>query len=410
MESILLRKIFSYFCEHESVAFAILSGMDTILVFRLRRYDSWSVKLTALMSAAERRGWQIQVVDQPATKSAIRKLLDFWHPRGVVIAETPSGRLPREIFQGIPTVFLDCEPKFATEGIPNVLHDTRTICENAIRILLDIGCAEIGYVGWFERTFWCEDKRAACRNMLSLLRKRYFEMIPNKREIKDVALLNEHLVSWLQSLTKPCGILATNRIIAEQVLSAATACGLDIPFDLAILSIDSDAPHDEQHSPTISSMSLNYRTVAEETLSLLETGHKQHKAQKILVNSFKYTQRQSTRRFKRKDSEVAAAVERIRQKACLGLKPKDVFKDFPCSLRSAELRFKEVTGHSAWDEISNIRFDRLFELLANTRLPVGALADLCGFPSTLVMCRQFKARTGLTPLKWRQKSAHVSIR
>ncbi len=33
----------------------------------MRRYDSWHVKVEALNAAAERRGWRIQVIDQPAS-------------------------------------------------------------------------------------------------------------------------------------------------------------------------------------------------------------------------------------------------------------------------------------------------------------------------------------------------------
>ena len=39
------------------------------------------------------------------------------------------------------------------------------------------------------------------------------------------------------------------------------------------------------------------------------------------------------------------------------------------------------------------------------RVRFAALADLCGFPSALVMRRQFRARTGTTPTAWREKSS-----
>jgi len=372
--------------------------MDTILVFRMRRYDSWHVKVEALNAAAERRGWRIQVIDQPTTETAIRKLLAFWRPKGIVIAETPDRRrpFPRELFGRTPAVFLDCEPAFATAGFPNVLHDTRATCEDAVRELLDIGCTDVAYVGWFERTYWCEDKRTACRNLLELHGKPYRELIPSIRDATDASKLNQRLCHWLRSLPKPCGILAVNDTIAEQVLDAASACQFDIPADLAVLGVDDDRTIGERTKPTLSSFTLDYVALSEKALDLIAAPVRLKVDNRILVRSFKLIRRQSSRRFQRKDSEAEAAVELIRREACDGLVPADVFKTFSCSRRLAQMRFKALTGHSVQDEILDVRFSRLFELMPTQRKNLGNLADFCGFPSALVMRRQFKSRTGTT--------------
>ena len=379
--------------------------MDTILVFRMRRYDSWHVKIDALNAAAEKHGCRLQVIDQPATESAVRKLLDFWHPSGVIVVETPERKrpFPRELFGRTPTVFLDCEPDFATPGLPCLLHDTHAICADAIRELLDIGCTDIAYVGWYDRAYWCEDKRTACREILALHGKEYRELIPTPREAKDAALLNKRLCTWLRKLPRPCGILAVNDTIAELVLAAAAACSIDIPSDLAVLGVDDDRSIGERMTPTLSSFTLDYSLLADAVFVELKKRGRERTHGRVLVRSFKLIRRQSSRRFKRKDAEAEAAVELIRREACNGLKPAAVFKTFSCSLRLAQMRFKALTGHSAQEEILEVRFQRLFELIADPHLPIGSLAERCGFPSNLVLRRQFKARTGLTPGEWRKK-------
>ena len=92
--------------------------MDTILVFRMCRYDSWRSQVRALTQAAERRGLHLQVIDQPATPDAVRKLVAFWRPKGVVVAETPTGwrRSARIAFPGTRTVFLDSDPSYVPRG------------------------------------------------------------------------------------------------------------------------------------------------------------------------------------------------------------------------------------------------------------------------------------------------------
>ena len=285
--------------------------MDTILVFRMRRYDSWHVKIDALNAAAEKHGCRLQVIDQPATESAVRKLLDFWHPSGVIVVETPERKrpFPRELFGRTPTVFLDCEPDFATPGLPCLLHNTHAICADAIRELLDIGCTDIAYVGWYDRAYWCEDKRTACREILALHGKEYRELIPTPREAKDAALLNKRLCTWLRKLPRPCGILAVNDTIAELVLAAAAACSIDIPSDLAVLGVDDDRSIGERMTPTLSSFTLDYSLLADAVFVELKKRGRERTHGRVLVRSFKLIRRQSSRRFKRKDAEAEAAVE-----------------------------------------------------------------------------------------------------
>lgn len=381
--------------------------MNTVLAFCMQYHDGWHIRVKALNEAAQRRGWRMQVVNQPAKGAIVAKLRRFWRPDGIVIVGTPQGRrpLPKEVFGDVPTVFIDCDPALLTPGCPNVLHDTRAICETAIRELLATGCQEIGYVGWYRRTFWCDEKRRFCRETLELHGKSLPEFIPSSREANDAALLNQRLCKWIRSLPKPCGVFAVNDTLAEAVIDAATACKVDMPSDLAVIGVNDDPSIVERTSPSLTSFPLNYPGIAEAALSVLEKRSGGGRERTVLVPAGKLIRRHSTRRFKRKDPEAEAAVEMIRRRACEGLRPAEVLKTFSRSVRLAEMRFKALTGHSVLEEIAEVRFVRLFELLSDDRLPIGALADLCGFPSPLVLRRQFKARTGLTLSGWRKANA-----
>lgn len=380
--------------------------MNTVLVFCMQYHDGWYIKVKALDEAAQKRAWRLQVINQPASAATIRKLCRFWRPDGVVIAGTPQGRnpLPREIFCQTPTVFMDCDPARVTPGCTNVLHDTRALCETAIRELMAVGCAEIAYAGWYKRLFWSEDKRQFSRDILKLHGKRLNEFIPSPKEANDAALLHKRLRQWVQALPKPCGVLAVNDTIAEEVIEAAAVSKIDMPSDLAVIGVNDDPSIVERTSPSLSSFPLNYPGIAEAALSVLEAPDRDRRVPTVLVPLRTLVRRHSTRRFARKDPEAEAAVELIRREACSGLRPAAVFRTFSCSLRSAEMRFKALTGHSVLEEISEVRFARLFELLPDRHLPIGALADLCGFPSSLVLRRQFKAKTGLTLGAWRNGS------
>lgn len=383
--------------------------MSTVLAFCMNYHDGWYIKVKALDAAAQRRGWRIQVINQPATATTIRKLRQFWCPDGIVIVGTPKGRrpLPQNVFGKTPTVFMDCDPAFVTPGCPNVLHDTGAICERAVRELLEADCQEIAYVGWYERAFWCEEKRRLCREILKPYGKRLEEFIPSPREAKDASLLNKNLCAWIRKLQKPCGVFAVNDTVAEEVINAAAVCKVNMPSELAVIGVNDDPSIVERTRPSLSSFPLNYPGIAEAVMAVLGNPARCRRAAAVLVPPGKFVRRHSTRRFKRKDPDAEAAVEMIRLEACAGLRPAAVFKTFSCSLRLAEMRFKALTGHSVLEEILAIRFNRLFELLPDRRLPIGTLADLCGFPSSLVLRRQFKAKTGMTLGAWRKANADI---
>ena len=380
--------------------------MDTILVFRMCRYDSWRSKVQALTLAAERRGWHLQVIDQPATLDAVRKLVAFWRPKGVVVAETPTGwrRAARIAFPGTCTVFLDSDPAYVPRGTPNVLHATKPICEAVVREFLSIDCKAVAYIGWFRKVFWSDDRIHYLKELLDLHGLPFFTFNINRANAKDPANLNRQLCRWLNSLPRPCGIFAANDTIAEPIFAAARACGLSIPSDLAVIGMDNDFSVCERLSPSLSTFRPEYAPLAERVMDLIE-GH----PVKLPLDELtaRFFRRQSTRRFKRHDADVENAVERIRREACSGVTAEEFLSGFPCSRRLAEMRFKSVTGKTALEMIQDARFERLFELMENSAAPVGTLADLGGFPSALVMRRQFRARPGTTPTAWRDKTARA---
>ena len=286
--------------------------------------------------------------------------------------------------------------------MPNVLHATKPICEAVVREFLSIGCTSIAYIGWFRKVYWSEDRIRHLKELLDLHGLPFFTFNMSRANAKDPANLNRQLCRWLNSLPRPCGVFAANDTIAEPIFAAARACGLSIPSDLAVIGMDNDFSVCERLSPSLSTFRPEYDTLAERVMDLIEGN-----PVKLPVNELtsRFFRRQSTRRFKHHDADVEKAVERIRKEACSGVTASEILADFPCSRRLAEMRFKSTTGKTVLDTILDARFERLFELLEKRAAPVGALADLCGFPSALVLRRQFRARTGTTPTAWREKSS-----
>lgn len=63
--------------------------------------------------------------------------------------------------------------------------------------------------------------------------------------------------------------------------------------------------------------------------------------------------------------------------------------------------FKQVTGSLPRDFIIQVRIDRAKQLLRESSLSIGEIADALGYPDVFFFSRQFKNRSGLSPTHFR---------
>lgn len=327
----------------------------------------------------------------------MRKLVEFWHPRGVIVAEKWT-KGPCVQLGEIPVVFFDCSPKCVQAGKPTVMHPTRPLCEVVVREFLSIGCESVAYVGWYRNEYWSEDRVRHLKGMMELHGLPFFSFKMDQDCSGDPYSLNVKLRKWVATLPRNCGVFTVNDIMAEPLINAVYACGMSIPDDIAVIGVGDDEFLDERLSPTLTSVKLEYDALAERTMSILAGDGN---LPSLDAMTMRLIRRQSTRRFRRHDKEVENAVERIRKEACGGLAARDIFEGFSCSRRMAEIRFKSITGQSVIDAIIDARLEKCRELLANSRTPIKIVADRCGFPSAFAMREQFARRMKTTPQKWR---------
>ena len=64
--------------------------------------------------------------------------------------------------------------------------------------------------------------------------------------------------------------------------------------------------------------------------------------------------------------------------------------------------FKKETGISFWEYVNQLRMDKAMELLTETDLRIGDVAEQTGWENPNYFSTQFKKRTGKTPLEYRK--------
>jgi LacI family transcriptional regulator len=80
-----------------------------------------------------------------------------------------------------------------------------------------------------------------------------------------------------------------------------------------------------------------------------------------------------------------------------------VLRAVPLSRRVLEARFEKLLGRTPHEEITRIQVGRVKELLAETDLPLAAVAHRAGYKHVEYMSVVFKRETGLPPSQYRRE-------
>lgn len=213
-----------------------------------------------------------------------------------------------------------------------------------------------------------------------------------------------NLRKWLLGLEKPCGLFAADDTLAAMALSICRISGISVPDELAVIGVDDNESVCDHTVPTLTSIRPDFLQGGRFAARLL--ARKILKARNVpketVFSVAGLTKRGSTRMFRRKDQDVAAALERIHAPDGVRLTPKEILAAFPCSRRSAEIRFRQATGRSILDELVDARIALAKSLLAETNLPVSSVAERCGYRFQTQFRKIFLRATGRNPLRWRQ--------
>ena len=97
----------------------------------------------------------------------------------------------------------------------------------------------------------------------------------------------------------------------------------------------------------------------------------------------------------------------IREHACDGISVAQVLESVPLSRRSLETHFKKLLGRTPHDEIVRVQIERAKQLLAQTELPLKAIAARLGFRHPEYLNVLFRRATGQTPGAYRRETRHA---
>ena len=395
-----------------STAAAARGGGGTILL--LDAAPGGSIRAASLAGMRRYAGemhWNVVEVPPADSRPDRLSALFFMH-RPVVgcIVECSGGRrdLPPRRFGAVPVVYMHAESSLYGGAGVRVGYDDAAIAEAAFRELsarLPAAFAVVPFAWPPGRRGWSLRRERAFAALASASGKPLFRL-PWRNETKERR--EARLVRWIASLPRHTAIFAVGDMAAIETAAAVRLCHRSIPRELTLLGVDSDPVLCEATHPTLSSIQIDHELAGYLAAKAIgEMSSRGGTPQKeIRVKPLLAVRRESTGGSGRRASFVLEAVEAIRREACDGLTAAALAKRFRCSRPLFDRRFREAVGHSTLEEILHVRLEKVFTLLSRTDVPVGAVADFCGFRSNIALHSLFKKRTGMSMREWRKHNRH----
>jgi len=328
-----------------------------------------------------------------------------WQGDGIITRSRDFSLCRRAHAHGIPVVsvrHLLEKPEF-----PTVFPDQRLIGQRIASHLITRGFKHFGYCGVPGNKLWERRRHAAFVRSVENAGadcaeyKQTYLADAAKNWEKEQSLM----VAWLRQLPKPVGIMTAHDTQGVQLLDACRRAGIQVPDEVAVVSVDNDPVLCELASPPLSSLDQNAQKLGYEAAALL---HRMMRGESAApANHFfepgEVVTRQSSDVVAVKDVAVAKAVRFIRENACLEIDGRAIARAAGQSRRALEKKFRVVTGRTPMEEVHAIRLRRIKQLLAETDYILPAVAEKCGFAYHEYMSRFFKKMTGLTPGAYRKK-------
>jgi LacI family transcriptional regulator len=209
---------------------------------------------------------------------------------------------------------------------------------------------------------------------------------------------------WLSNLPKPIGIIGWDTITCRHVASACEMAGIEIPEQVAILSLSTEDLLGRTLHPPLSGVDIPVQRIGYEAANLLGSlmHGKGSKTTEILLEALGITTRQSTDLFACDDPKIRQVMRFIKENASRGIQVGDVMRAVPIARRTLERRFKTMLGHSLAEEIRRTKIEKVRQLLTDTDMPVPEIADACGFAHAEHMIPLFAKYHQDTPAAFRR--------
>ena len=371
--------------------------------------ESFSHKLLAGIVDYSRRKEQWIVRRMPPeykAKIGIQGLLRVskeWDVDAILGQFEPTDDLSTLTENGIVVIAQDFKQRFAT--VPNVTGDYIGTGQMAARFFIDRGFKNFGFFG-FNDVCWSDERCDGFRREVEAAGFGDSFYSYRMQEIDMVWYYQRNrLREWLQMIPKPIAIMACDDNQGENLIEACHSVGIKIPSEVSVIGVDNDETLCSLGSTTLSSIQVDIEEGGRQVAALVErlVADRTAPAKDVVLQPVKIVNRMSTAAFATQDQQILRAILFIHRNVRKKISVADVTAEAALSRRLLERRFKDVTGKTLYEYITELKLKDFAEQLVETDEQVMTIALSMGENDTKSISRRFKQLYGCTPLQWREK-------
>ena len=370
--------------------------------------ESFSHKLLAGIVDYSRRKEQWIVRRMPPSYKAqigiqgLLRLSKEWDVDAILGQFEPTDDLTTLTNNGIVVVAQDFKQRFTT--VPNVTGDYIGTGKMAARFFIDRGFKNFGFFG-FNDVCWSDERCDGFRREVEAAGFGSSFYAYRMQEIDTVWYYHRNrLREWLKTIPKPIAIMACDDNQGENLIEACHSAGIKIPSEVSVMGVDNDETLCSLGSTTLSSIQVDIEEGGRQTAALLErlVTDPSAPAEDVVLQPVKIVNRMSTAAFATQDQQILRAILFIHRNVRKKISVADVTAEAALSRRLLERRFKEVTGKTLYEYITELKLKDFAEQLVETDEQVMTIALSMGENDTKSISRRFKQLYGCTPLQWRE--------
>ena len=294
---------------------------------------------------------------------------------------------------------------------PRVMVDHVAVGRLAARYFLDRGFRSFAYVGYRNHLFSMQREQgyrheieAADGQLCSV-----FEEMTRHADPTGVQYSSAALNEWLVRLPKPIAAFTSNDVQGFHVAEACRECGIQVPEQLAIISVDNDDLLCDLAQPPLASVALPTRRIGYEAARMLDRmlrGRKPPRRPKLLP-PVGIVERASSNILAIDDQLVAQALQYIRTNAHRAIDVVDVAREVSVSRRRLERAFRRVLHRTVAEEVRRAHLAIAYRLLTQTKMNMSEIAKAAGFSDGKHFATVFRRLEGTTPTAYRSQRSRV---
>ena len=221
------------------------------------------------------------------------------------------------------------------------------------------------------------------------------------------------LAAAIQDAPKPVGVLTYNDVDAARLVAACRKAGFAVPEDVAVLGIGNDTFLCKNQAVPLSSVEQDLQRNAYEGAELLDRLMSAAPSRRTaacrraprLTPPGDVVARASSDTLAHPHPLVRAALVQIRRNLDRSFGAPEIAAALGISRSHFDHLFVHETGHSVGKEILSQRLREAKRLLADTDLPIAAIARQTGFCNAGYLSNTFRRAVGLSPKAWRRNHA-----